>query len=135
MIARDFGGIRIHAPTLKQAGFTFNAYPESATVTEDEQEVTNKFLHTVIQYHLGEIILLLAEHHGVAETLFWKIVKKNLIERFHQLKETVQASRWQKTYQAILQQDWQIKSLLRMRLNNLYNKYIYIDLKNPLRDL
>lgn len=135
MIARDLGGLRIHEPTLRQHGFEYQAHPDSVTLTEDDQEVTNKFLHTVIQYHLGELVLLLANHFQTDENEFWQIIKTNLIIRFNDIKEFVDENRWHKQYQAILKNDWEIKSLLRMRLSNVYNKYIYINLKNPLRDI
>lgn len=134
MIARDLGGLRIHAPTLQEQGFDFTPHPNSATITDDRQEATNKFLHTVIQYHLGELVLLLSQQYNVSETLFWKVVKSVLMTRFHALKSRVNPERWQQEYQAIMQDDWQIKGLMRMRLHNVYNKYIYIHLKNPLRD-
>jgi siderophore synthetase component len=134
MIARDLGGLRIHASTLKENGFDYEAHPDSATISNDSQEVTNKFLHTVIQYHLGEIVLLLAQHYHAPESAFWKIVKDNLELRFQEIKNKVNKERWQQEYKAVLKDDWQIKGLMRMRLNNVYSKYIYIYLKNPLRD-
>lgn len=135
MIARDLGGLRIHAPTLAAHGFDYKAHPDSATITNDRQEVTNKFLHTVIQYHLGEIILLLTEHYQTTEAEFWKILKNIIEQRFQDLKNRVEPVRWQQEYAAILNDDWQLKGLMRMRLNNVYSKYIYINLKNPLRDV
>lgn len=135
MIARDFGGLRVHMPTLRLQGFSFDAYPHSATVTEDRQEATNKFLHSVIQYHLGEIALLLAQHYQTSEKIFWKVIKNNIELRLHAVKERMDSLRWQQEYKAILEDDWQIKALMSMRLNNVYNKYININLKNPLRDI
>lgn len=133
MIARDFGGIRIHLPTLKQMGFDFEPHAHSATVTHDAQEVTNKFLHSVIQCHLGEIALLLSQHFETSEDVFWKVIKDNLALRFQELKNKVEPSRWQRERNSIMENDWQVKGLMRMRLNDLYNKYIYVNLSNPLR--
>ncbi|MBX3709715.1 MAG: hypothetical protein KIT56_09625 [Gammaproteobacteria bacterium] len=135
MIARDLGGLRVHVPTLYSQGLMLEAYPNSATFTEESQEATNKFLHTVIQYHLGEIVLLLAQEYGVTESVFWKIVKANLVERFHTLKSRVPLDRWEREYRVIMEDDWQVKGLMRMRLHDVYNKYIYINLENPLRDI
>lgn len=134
MIARDLGGLRIHLPTLEAQGYPFTPYPNSATATQDRQEVTNKFLHTVIQYHLGELILVLAQHYKTPENIYWKIVKNHLHDRFHQIKNKVDPTRWLQEYKAIFKEDWQVKSLMRMRLENVYSKYVYIDLRNPLRD-
>ncbi len=133
-IARDLGGLRLHENTLMDKGYSITAYPNSATITDDRQEVVNKFLHSIIQYHLGELILLLARHYQVSENTFWKIVKQQLMERFNHLKGQVDIARWQQEFSAIFEQDWQFKGLMRMRLNDVYSNYIYLNLKNPLRD-
>jgi siderophore synthetase component len=135
MIARDLGGVYVHAKTLRDCGFEYHAHPNSATITDDRQEVTNKFLHTVIQYHLGELVLLLAEYYQVPEGRFWKIVKTHLLQRFDSVKDRVAPERWNQEYHSIFSDDWQLKGLMRMRLNNVYTTYIYINLKNPLRDV
>lgn len=135
MIARDLGGLRIHKSTLESKGYYFNPFPNSATICQESHDVTNKFLHTVIQSHLGEIVLLLAQHYQESENIFWKIIKSNLVKRFNELKNRVETFRWKQEYNTILEKDWKIKSLLRMRLNNLNHNYIYTSLKNPLRDL
>ncbi len=135
MIARDLSGLIVHVPTLQKKGFHFEAYPHSETITNDRAEATNQFLHTVIQYHLGEIVLLLAQHYSTSENTFWKIIRNIIYTCFHELKNKIDADRWQQEYNAILEEDWQVKGLLRMRLNNLSKKYIYINHRNPLRDL
>ncbi len=135
MVARDLSGMRVHSPTLQSKGFHFDAYPNSETLTNDRADVTNKFLHTVIQYHLGEIVLLLAQHYTVSENLFWKMIRNTIDQCFAELKHKIDPERWQREYRAILEDDWQVKGLLRMRLNNLSKQYIYINHQNPLRDL
>ena len=109
--------------------------PDSATISDDRQEVTNKFLHTVIQYHLGELVFCWRNIIRLLKRNSRKIVKANLDMRFQELKSRVDPARWQQEYDAIFNEDWQIKGLMRMRLDNVYTKYIYINLKNPLRDV
>ena len=135
MIARDLSGSRIHLQTLRNKGFDFKPYPNSEIIVDHSLEVTNKFLHTVIHSHLGEIALLLAQYYQVDENIFWKIVKNNLIIRFQKLKNKTDPTRWQQEYKAIFDDNWQVKSLLSMRLDNLSKKYIYVTLENPLRDM
>lgn len=135
MITRDLGGLRIHTPSLSAQGFQFVAHAESAIVSENPQEVTNKFLHATIQYHLGELVLLLAEHYHTEENEFWDIIKQNLEKRFAELKNKVDAERFQQEYNSILIDDWQFKALMRMRLNNVYSNYLYINFKNPLTEM
>lgn len=134
LIARDLGGLRVHLPTLLTHDQEFIPHPQSSTVTNDREDVTNMFLHTVIQYHLGEIILLMAQHYQTSESVFWKVVKDNIEKRFHELKDCVDPTRWEQEHKAILFDDWQIKGLMRMRLKNLAYSFIYVYFKNPLRD-
>jgi len=135
VLARDFGGIRVHAPTLRQHGFELKPYPGAVTVTDDAVEVRNKFLHAVLQGHLGELVLCLHRTFGIAESTLWRCVAKAVVERFTALRPHVASDRWQAEYQAILTQDWQLKALTRMRLDETSHHYIYIDLPNPLQGL
>lgn len=135
MIARDFGALRIHAPTFQKQGFDFKPFPNSSIITDNISHVTSKFLDTVIQYHLGSIILLLADYYEVSENIFWKIIKNHIEKTFENLKDKVNPEYWHKTYEAILQDDWQTLGFLRMRLNTNHNNYIFAHTKNPLRDI
>lgn len=135
MIARDLGGLRIDMPTLQSQGFNFVPYPNSPIIVNDSMHATNKFIHAVMQHHIGEIILLLIEHYDIAESRCWKIVKNHIEAAFAELKDKMSHERWQQEYQAILVNDWQVKGLLRMRLEGIQNQYIFINLKNPLKDL
>lgn len=134
MITRDLGAIQIHTPTLDEQGYSFEAYPGSAIVTDDNSLVSNNFLHTVMQYHLGELAILLAKFYEVAENDFWKIVKKNIEDRFQELKDRVAPERWNQAYKTILQDDWHFKGLMSMRLHDVAYDYLYIKINNPLRD-
>jgi len=134
MIQRDLTGLRIHEPTLTRKGYQFTPYPNSRTFTHDAQDARKKLLHTLIQYHLGELGLILAEHFNVSENVFWKIIKNNLESRFQHLKNRVELNRWEEEYNAFLIDDWDFKCLLRMRLSRI-NQHVYIPQKNPLRDL
>lgn len=134
MIVRDFGGIRIHMPTLNERGYNFDAHPESSIIYEDKIDVTATFLHTVLQYHLGELISLLAEHYQVSEQIFWKKVRINLKQRLEALKNRVSAETLETEHKAILEDDWKMKGLMRMRLKNDAYHYESITIPNPLRD-
>jgi len=132
MITRDLGDIRIHTPTFKQAGLQFDAYP-SAIMTDDADEVTKKFLHCVIQYHLGELVVVLAEHYQVPEVEFWRIVKDNILKRFAAVQDRISAERFQQVCDVIFAENLKLKGLMRMRMENQNTKYSYIDFNNPLR--
>lgn len=132
-IARDFDGICIHAPTLRNRGFDFNPYPGSACVTDKIEEVRNTLIHTVYQSHLGEIILLLAKHTNGDESHFWQIVKEATIERFAYGRDKMDPTTWEMEYNAIVNADWPCKALLRMRLMKEYKaEGLFFTVDNPL---
>lgn len=131
MIARDFGGMRVHAESLKQAGFIFQAYPGSATICSDRAEARNKLLHTTYQYHLGEWVLALAQHFKTSEKIFWDPVESITKAVLNNYKKAMDPKIWEEDYQAILQKPWPFKALLRMRLEDISHQYIYTMVANP----
>ncbi len=135
LLIRDLGGIRIHIPTLNKRGYDFAAYPHSPIVCHDITEARNKFLHATIQCHLGEMVTLLSKHFHTTELPFWKIVKENIEIRFMALRHRLDKDQWEQEYRAILCDNWRAKGLMRMRLNNVDSDYIFVQFKNPLRDI
>ncbi|PHS70308.1 MAG: hypothetical protein COB23_04115 [Methylophaga sp.] len=133
MMARDFGGVRIHKDQLKSQGFDIEGYPGAVTVTNDGVEARNKFLHAVMQGHLGEITLIIAQQFGLTERILWSIVAQEVESRFQHLHETISAERWEQEHRGILTDDWNLKALTRMRLEKTSHHYIYVPLTNPLR--
>lgn len=131
IITRDFGGMRVHEDSLKRMGFSLQAYPGSATICSDRTEARNKLLHTTYQYHLGELILTLAQHFKTSEEVFWEPVKSITKTIFDTYKKTMDPKDWKEDYQAILQKEWAFKALLRMRLENVSDQYIYTSIANP----
>ncbi len=132
LIARDFGGVRIHLPTLKASGYTLAPYPNSATIVDQRSEARKKCLHTTYQYHLGELIHTLATHFNLDESLFWQEVAAITIAIFNANKQQMDPSAWQQDYDAILKNEWDFKALLRMRLADTSHQYIYVKIPNPL---
>lgn len=54
---RDFGGVRMHVPTLKKFGVNFDSLPPGgATLTEDLHNVWSKVHHALVQNHVGLIV-------------------------------------------------------------------------------
>lgn len=69
---RDFGGVRMHVPTLRNHGVSFDSLPPgAATLTDNLQNVWSKVHHSVLQNHVGLILeaLKLELHGGWAITL------------------------------------------------------------------
>ena len=69
---RDFGGVRMHVPTLKSHGVKFDSLPPGgATLTDNLQNVWSKVHHSLLQNHVGLLLeaLGLENHGGWAITL------------------------------------------------------------------
>lgn len=116
LLVRDFGDIRIHAPTLRRAGLMLNAYRQGHTLFDADERVRDKMLHAFMLCHLAELGLLLACSYNVAEARFWDILRCRTEAVFDSLRPRVDADRWQAERHALVHADWPAKSFLRMRL-------------------
>jgi siderophore synthetase component len=116
LLVRDFGDLRIHGPTLRQAGMELAAYRAGHTLFETDEQVRDKLLHAFMLCHLGELALLLSRAYHHPETHFWEIVRTEAEKAFEQLRPRTDAQRWRSERQALLEADWPAKSFLRMRL-------------------
>ncbi len=135
MMARDFGGVRVFAPRLRKAGFQLVPYKEAVTVTHDNREARNKFMHAVMQGHIGEVTICLSKHFNMDEKAFWEIVSSNLRKRFKLLEDYMDNQAYNEERNAFFKDDWSLKALTRMRLEKTSHHYIYEPLKNPLKGL
>jgi siderophore synthetase component len=116
LLARDFGDLRIHGPTLRRAGLALDAYRAGFTVYEDDEPVRDKLLHAVLLCHLSELALLLARAYGHPEHHFWDVLRRVLDDVLKGLRARVHERRWHAEREALLEHDWPAKSFLRMRL-------------------
>ncbi|MFN7147104.1 MAG: IucA/IucC family C-terminal-domain containing protein, partial [Myxococcota bacterium] len=114
---RDFGGVRLHRPTLAAAGHELDLAPGSAPDAPDLETVWAKLHHCVVQHQLGELIRAL--DLGEAG---WAVVRRH-VDRL--LLGTPAHAFW--TAPTVPH-----KCLLRMRLEGLYRDYVYRPGPNPL---
>jgi siderophore synthetase component len=112
VMSRDFGGIRIHKPTLSQSGFDIKSYPGAVTIRDDKDEIRNKLLYTTYQSHLGEIILLLSKEYDLNENILWKIVRNISKECFKSIKDDIDKKIYEEEYTMIFHKTGILKHLL-----------------------
>jgi siderophore synthetase component len=117
---RDFGGVRLHRPTLRASGHDVALAPDSAPDAAELETVWAKLHHCVVQHHLGELIRAL----DLGAT-GWSTVRRH-VDR-HLLGAPSHAF-W--TARAVPH-----KCLLRMRLTGRYRDYLYRPAPNPLFDV
>ncbi|ANU09527.1 hypothetical protein A1A1_12117 [Planococcus antarcticus DSM 14505] len=127
---RDWGGARIYENRLNQQGIKIDFYPDSVSITSDEQKMREKAFYTVFQNHLGEIIMQLCEYSGTQEKSLWKKVREACDKVFSELH--TQGVEGVSRDAASLFEPWaRHKALTSMRL---YPKsgYCYSTVPNPL---
>ncbi|BEV14192.1 siderophore synthetase [Herbaspirillum sp. DW155] len=131
MLLRDFGDLRIHAPTLRHSGQTLETYSDKHTLFEGDDSVRDKFLHAFMLCHIIELALLLSRTYQRPEAAFMAVLRERLQARFAALKPACQTQRWQTEYRALLQDDWPAKSFVRMRLSDT-SEDVVLRMPNPL---
>jgi siderophore synthetase component len=131
LLARDFGDLRIHGPTLARAGLAIEPYRAGFTVYDDDAPVRDKLLHAVLLCHLAELALLLARTYGHPEHDFWDVLRREIDGVFSALRPRVDARRWHAERAALLEHDWPAKAFLRMRLSDTQDD-VHGTMGNPL---
>jgi siderophore synthetase component len=132
LLARDFGDLRIHGPTLRASGMTIDAYRAGVTVYDEDEPVRDKLLHAVLLCHLAELALLLARTYGHPEVHFWDVLRREIDAVFATLRARVDARRWHAERRALLEHDWPAKAFLRMRLSDTSDD-VHGTMPNPLK--
>jgi D-ornithine---citrate ligase len=72
---RDFAGLRLHRPRLAAAGVNLPLWPGSVVGTDDETVMLSKVGYTALQAHLGELVVLLTDSHGLDEAAAWRRIR------------------------------------------------------------
>jgi siderophore synthetase component len=132
LLVRDFGDLRVHAPTLRETGLDLVAFRPGHSMFESNDPVRDKLLHALMLCHLGELALLLARAYNQPESVFWTILGAETANAFERLRARVNPQRWDSERHALLVADWPAKSFLRMRLSDSSDD-LHGHMPNPLR--
>lgn len=132
LLARDFGDLRVHGPTLRRTGLDLVPYRAGHTVYEHDEPVRDKLLHAVMLCHLAELALLLSHTYNHQEDHFWKVLRREVGNVFDRLRARTDAQRWNAERRALLEDDWPAKSFLRMRLTDTSDD-VHGSMPNPLK--
>lgn len=130
---RDLGGIRIYRAMLKRLGILVTIDKSVMIDTDDFTEVRNKFIHANLQSNLQYVVRALATHvKGESEASLWAVVRDVMLAILSELRAEIGDELYQKESYALLVEPWQLKSLLRMRLEPCNGNYLYKTIRNPL---
>ncbi|KAL4970310.1 IucC family-domain-containing protein [Aspergillus stella-maris] len=139
---RDFGGIRLHMPTLREQGFDKDIMrsipPGAATLTDDLSDVWSKTHHSLFQNHLGQLIVALGlDGRGGGG---WGIVREE-VQRIlcpaangngEGLIDAGCEERARQLCGFLLGETMPFKCFLRMRMEGKYRDYVERQLPNVL---
>jgi D-ornithine---citrate ligase len=134
LMLRDWGGMRIYPPRLRQQGLRLDPRPGTVTVTEDVQVMRAKALYAVLSNHLGEIIAHMVAQCGVDPQAAWQRVRAIVqglladLDADPALRENVAADR-----AVLLAPTVPIKAFARMRLDPASGDQ-YVPVCNPLHE-
>lgn len=124
ILVRDLGGVRIHKEKLAK-WINLDSMQEAALFTDDMNEVYNKFIHSVLQNHFGDLLFTIARTiDDIQEKELWRIVT-NVVEDF-----MAGATKEQKA--AIFAPFIETKALFSMRIHDQAKSYLYTNFANPL---
>ncbi|KAF8531371.1 IucC family-domain-containing protein [Gautieria morchelliformis] len=119
-VIRDFGGLRIHPPTLVASTDlqTLDGIikPGHSIIAETLEEVYTRLYHTLIHNHLQQLIRVLDLHYN---RVGWHIVRRRLSEQIpdgHELRKL-----WLSPESETLPG----KSFVRMRLQGMYRTHLH----------
>lgn len=127
---RDLGGIRLHAEQLRRGLAQMELeievptlYPGSATATNSLRDLSSKFIYSLLQNHLGELLRAIVRHTGDDETPYWETVRTVL--------ETHRAALGEDLAERVFADEWDLKAMWRMRIDSAVTEYTYAPVANP----
>jgi len=116
-VFRDFGGLRVHVPTLlASTGVMLDTLPNHCIVVSDVHDAYKRLYHTLIYTHLHRLIRVLGFHHNGRG---WDLVRRSLETRIP--RDSKLWSAWLDPAQTMVM----CKCLLRMKLQGLYRDAVY----------
>lgn len=107
---RDFGGLKLHTPTLSQQGYEVKSSPPGSLIfTDDTHELWENCHHTLFQSHLNQLIQAL----GLRKSRAWAIVRQLL-------KEVLNHQKAKTLFDYLMQDMVPYKCFMRMKMQGLY---------------
>jgi siderophore synthetase component len=117
---RDFAGLRVYPPRLREP---VALWPGSVVTTDLPDVMRAKLGYTAFQAHLGELVVRLADSHGLDETAAWRSIRSIVDEVFDGLDADDDRA-------FFTARRMPHKALVRMRLAGAGD--VYVPVANPL---
>lgn len=111
---RDYGGIRIHKPTLRHHGISTDwEIPGGIMLTDDLSYVWDNFHHALFQNHISHLVYSL----GLGDLGGWNIVREEVASVLKQYADEPNATQ---LLDFLMRETMNLKCFLRMRLEGIY---------------
>ncbi len=128
---RDFGGLRVHEPTLREHGLTLEVHPDRLTVVQARGPARSKLTHSLFHAHVAVLAETLARHFRLGERALWQPVAEATEEVFEAARGETDAVVLEEERRALTGGPWTTKAFLRMRLEDS-QKDLEAAIPNPL---
>ena len=115
-VIRDFGGVKVHNPTLKETcGVELDVLPDSCVVAHTMDEVYKLLYHTLFHSQFQRLIRVLGMHHNGRG---WEMVRKHFV---------AMVPKGHSMYKFFMEQDKVPgKCMIRMKIEELYRDVSYL---------
>lgn len=130
VLFRDLGGVRIHSKRLernKGISLQEEGLSGASIFTDDMEEVYSKFIHAVLQNHLGDLVFCIARTLRVEESHLWKEIRSVLESSFDRKHPDFEMD-----WRAITRPLVRTKALFSMRCHDTAKAYLFTEVSNPL---
>ncbi|KTD15031.1 IucA/IucC family protein [Legionella israelensis] len=134
LILRDLGNIRVCQQAMFDHPNKPELHPESTITTQNMDEVRHKFIHGNLESNIIYWIHALHQHYHISVTKLWKEVRGIVEKALTRIRKDVHPALFNEQSYKLLNEPWQHKCLLSMRLNPIQADYVYYPLPNPLAD-
>ena len=132
-VLRDLGGIRLHRPSIINAGLSLRLHEDRLTVPEDRESLHHNLLSVVMFLHLGQFVMHLQRTTGTPSDLLWAQLRSCLRVQLDILKPEVRTEIWVRERRRLLEEDWKALALTRINLDGGLGR-LYLSVPNPLRN-
>ena len=110
---RDFGGLKLHTPTMLQEGYEVQSSPPGSLILVDDiKELWENCHHTIFQSHLNQFVQAL----HLPKSRAWAIVRQELAK----VLDPEHDGKAKPLYDFLMQEMVPYKCFLRMKMEGLY---------------
>lgn len=129
ILLRDTGGLEIISKRLEKAYCMPDLHSDTNICFQDTFP-RKQLIHGLFYSHLIEIIKVISRHYDISSNELYSELAKIVEDELNQSKAFMEECDWKQEKEAFMEEDWDVKTLLLMRIVNA--KEIFAKCKNLL---